>query len=97
MTGQLWAVPSEGGYLYSAELSDYLRNVVQPLTKFRQFCDAEDGLEKGLSAGDVFNWDIVSNVSRQGRRLEETAPIPETNFTVTQGSLTLTEWGNSVH
>lgn len=42
MPGQLWSVPTEGGYLYSDQLSDYLRNQVQPLTKFRQFCDAED-------------------------------------------------------
>jgi len=35
MPAQLWSVPSEGGYLYSDELSDYLRNQVQPLTKFR--------------------------------------------------------------
>jgi hypothetical protein len=42
MTGQMWAVPADGGYLYSDELSDYLRMQVQPLTKFRQFCDAED-------------------------------------------------------
>lgn len=70
---------------------------VQPLTKFRQFCDAEDGTMKGTGAGETFTWDIISNVSRQGRRLNETMPIPETNFTVTQGSLTVTEWGQSVH
>lgn len=42
MAGQLWALPSEGGYMYSDELSDTLRQQVQPLTKFRQMCDAED-------------------------------------------------------
>lgn len=51
---------------------------------------------KGTGAGETFTWDIISNVSRQGRRLNETMPIPETNFTVTQGSLTVTEWGQSV-
>jgi hypothetical protein len=69
---------------------------VQPLTKFRQFCDAEDGTQKGLGRGETFTWDIVSNVDRQGRRLAETDPMPETNVTITQGSLTVTEWGNSV-
>ena len=44
----------------------------------------------------MFNWDIISNVSRQGRRLNERDTMPETNFTISQGSLTLTEWGNSV-
>jgi len=96
MAGQLWSVPAEGGYLYSDELSDYLRMQVQPLTKFRQFCDAEDGTQKGTGAGETFVWDIISNVARQGRRLEEQSPIPETNFQVSQGSLTVTEWGQSV-
>lgn len=66
------------------------------MTKFRQFCDAEDGTQKGLGAGETFTWDVISNVSRQGRRLNERDPIPETNFTITQGSLTVTEWGQSV-
>lgn len=97
MTGQLWSIAADGGYLYSDQLSEYLRMTVQPLTKFRQFCDAEDGTQKGLGRGETFTWDIVSNVAKQGRRLSETDPIPETNVTISQGSLTVTEWGNSVH
>lgn len=96
MAGQIWSVAAEGGYLYSAELSDYLRMQVQPLTKFRQFCDAEDGTQKGLGKGETFTWDIVSNVARQGRRLDETQAMPETNVTVSQGSLTVTEWGQAI-
>lgn len=96
MPGQIWSVASEGGFLYSDELSDYLRMQVQPLTKFRQFCDAEDGTAKGLGKGETFVWDIVSNVARQGRRLDETQPMPETNVTISQGSLTVTEWGQAV-
>ena len=96
MTGQIWAVAADGGYLYSDELSDYLRMQVQPLTKFRQFCDAEDGTQKGLGKGETFTWDIVSNVARQGRRLNETDPMPETNVTISQGSLTVTEWGQAI-
>lgn len=97
MAGQLWAVPAEGGYMYSDELSDVLRQQVQPLTKFRQLCDAQDGTEKGLNRGDKFYWDIYSNVGTQGRRLDENAPIPETGFTVAQRSLTVYEAGQSVH
>jgi len=96
MAGQIWAVSSEGGYLYSAELSTYLRSQVQPLTKFRQFCDALDGTEKGLHRGASFYWNVYSNVGTQGRRLDERSPIPETGFTVSQKSLTITEFGNSV-
>jgi hypothetical protein len=97
MAGQLWSVPTEGGYFYSDELSNYLRLQVQPLCKMRQFCDAEDGTQKGLGKGEIFTWDIVSNTARQGRRLSETQAMPETNVTVSQGSLTVTEWGQSIH
>jgi N4-gp56 family major capsid protein len=96
MSGQLWAVPAEGGYLYSPELSDVLRAAVQPATKFRQLCDAEDGSEKGLHAGDYFYWNTVSNVGTQGGRLNETTPIPETGLTMSQKSLRIYEFGNSV-
>lgn len=96
MAGQLWAVPAEGGYMYSDELSDVLRQYVQPLTKMRQLCDAEDGTKKGLNRGDKYYWDVYSNVGTQGRRLDESAPIPETGFTVLQHSLTVFEAGNSV-
>ncbi len=96
MAGQLWAIPAEGGYMYSDELSDVLRQQVQPLTKMRQLCDAEDGTKKGLNRGDKFHWDVYSNVGTQGRRLDESAPIPETGFTVQQHSLTVFEAGNSV-
>lgn len=96
MVGQIWSVAADGGYLYSDEMSDFLRIQVQPLTKFRQFCDAEDGTQKGTGAGETFVWDVISNVARQGRRLSEGSPMPETSFTVTQASLTVTEWGNSV-
>jgi hypothetical protein len=96
MTGQVWAVASEGGYLYSDELSKTLRRQVQPLTKFRQLCDAEDGTEKGLNRGELFNWNVYSNVGTQGRRLAENATMPETGFSILQHSLTVQEAGNSV-
>jgi HK97 family phage major capsid protein len=96
MVGQLWSVPSEGGFMYSDELSDTIRIQVQPLTKFRQLCDVEDGSEKGLHAGATFNWNVYSNVNKQGRRLAETAPIPQAGFTIAQRSLTVWEAGNSV-
>lgn len=93
---QIWSVPADGGYLYSDELSDVLRGQVQALTKMRQFCDAEDGTQKGLNRGETFTWNIFSNVGRQGTRLNELDPMPETGFTIRQGQLTVTEFGNSV-
>lgn len=96
MTGQVWAVASEGGYLYSDQLSKTLRRQVQPLTKFRQLCDAEDGTEKGLNRGESFTWNVYSNVGTQGRRLQENQSMPETGFSILQHSLTVYEAGNSV-
>jgi hypothetical protein len=96
MAGQTWTVPAEGGYMYSDELSNVLRQQVQPLTKFRQLCDAQDGTQKGLNRGQSFNWNVYSNVGTQGRRLSENQAMPETGFTVAQRSLTVQEAGNSV-
>lgn len=96
MTGQLWVTNSLGGFLYADELSKKLRMAVQPLVKFRQFCDAKDAMEKGLHRGQLFHWDVYGNVSTQGTTLVETATIPVAQFTITQGTLTVTEYGNSV-
>lgn len=94
MPAELWL--NEGDYLFSPELSDVLRTALQPLTKFRQLCDAKDATKKGLHRGDAFRWNIYGDVGTQGRELAEDLPVPETNFDITQGSLTVTEYGNSV-
>ena len=96
MAGQLWSVNSLGGFLYALNLSDELRDSVQPLTKFRQLCDVKDASMQGMQKGQSFTWDVVSNVSARGRTLTETNTMPETNFTIIQGTLTITEAGNSV-
>jgi N4-gp56 family major capsid protein len=96
MAGQVWAVNSQGGYLYSRQLSNVLRMQVQPLVKFRQFADIHDSSQQGKKKGDTFTWDVISNVVTPGTTLVETNTMPETNFTITQGTLTITEVGNSV-
>lgn len=96
MAGQIWATAAEGGYMYSDELSDYLRIKAQALTKFRQFCDAQDGAQKGLNRGEKFYWNVYSDIGTQGRQLDESQPMPESGFTIAQKSLTIVEAGNSV-
>lgn len=96
MAGQLWTTNTLGGYMYSDQLSDLLRMSVQPLVKFRQFCDAKDATEKGLHKGSLFTWNVYSDVATQGTAVAETSTVPETNFTVAQGTLTVTEFANSV-
>lgn len=96
MSGQIWAVNTLGGYMYSEQLSDILRMALQPIVKFRQFCDAKDGTEKELHTGDQFRWNIYSSVAVGGNQLNEQVTMPETNFTISQSSLTIVEYGNSV-
>jgi N4-gp56 family major capsid protein len=96
MAGQVWGTNSLGGYLYSRQLSNILRSAVQPLTKFRQFADIQDASQQGKKKGDLFTWDVISDVATAGGVLVETNTVPETNFTITQGTLTITEAGNSV-
>lgn len=96
MAGQVWAVNSLGGYMYSRQLSNVLRMAVQPLVKFRQFADVRDASQQGKKKGDIFTWDVFSDVATPGGVLQETNTMPETNFTIVQGTLTMTEAGNSV-
>jgi N4-gp56 family major capsid protein len=96
MAGQVWAVNSQGGYLYSRQLSNVLRGAVQPLTKFRQFCDVHDASQQGKKKGDIFTFDVYSDVATAGAVLVETNTVPETNFTIVQGTLTITEAANSI-
>ena len=94
MAGQVWNTDTLGGFMYSDELSDYLRTELQPLSRYRQFCDIKEG--KGHNKGDKFNWNVYSDVQDDGSVLQETEAMPETNFTITQGTLTIDEFGNSV-
>jgi N4-gp56 family major capsid protein len=82
--------------MWSPNLSKYLRTAMQPMQRFRNFCDAVDGLGMELHNGQTFYWNQYSNVATQGYRLTEQEVVPETNGTITQGSLTVYEAGNSV-
>ena len=94
MAGQVWETNVLGGYMGSDRLSNKLRMAVQPLTRFRQFCDLKEAL--GKHKGDYYHWNVYSDVETQGGQLAEDTAMPETNFNVTQGTLTVTEYGNSV-
>lgn len=96
MAGQLWVTDSLGGYLSSKNLSRKLRHAVQPMVKFRQFADVKDASQQGKSKGQSFTWDVFSDVATNGGTLVETNTIGKTNFTITQGTLTITEYGNSI-
>lgn len=96
MSGQVWSVDTLGGFMYSDELSNVLRTALQPICKWRQFCDAKDATDKGLGRGQKFSWDIFSDVQEGGDELAESDAMPETNFVIGQQSLVVKELGNSV-
>jgi len=96
MAGQLWGTSSLGGYMYSLNLSKELRISLRPIVKFRQFADVKDAAHQGLSKGDTFHWNVYSTVASGGGTLTEGTAIGETNFTITQGTMSITERGNSL-
>jgi N4-gp56 family major capsid protein len=66
------------------------------MVKFRQFADIKDAAVQGKGKGDTFHWNVFSDVTTRGTVLSETNVMPKTNFTITQGTMTITEYGNSV-
>lgn len=96
MAGQVWLTNSLGGYMWSPNLSKVLRMALQPLVKFRQFADIKDAAVQGKGKGDTFHWNVYQNIANQGTVLTEGTVIPQSNFTITQGTMTITEYGNSV-
>lgn len=96
MSGQVWGINALGGYMYAPELSNVLRMELLPTVKFRQFCDAKDATAKGLHAGENYSWNVYSRVDTGGGTLNENVEMPTTNFTVSQQTMSITEYGNSV-
>ena len=96
MAGQVWAVNSQGGFMYSDNLTNDFRNVLQPTLRFRQFADVKEE-SVGLHRGDTFHWNVYGDVSESlGGALVETNTMPEGGFTITQGTLTIGEYGLAV-
>ena len=91
---QLFVTNSLGGFLTNNTLSKQLRYRAQTMQRFRQFTDMES--YAGSKRGNKVFFDKISNISVAGGALVETSTIPKTNFTITQGTLTITEYGNSI-
>jgi len=94
MSGNVWAVNTLGGFMYKDNLSTEFREALQPEVKFRQFADLQSAF--GKQRGENFHWNVYLNIQTQGGTLVETNTMPESNFTVIQGTLTVNEYGNSV-
>ena len=94
MGQQLFSVDSLGGFLNNDELSLNMRFISQTTQRFRQFTEMEPAA--GAGKGDKVFFNKISNISTAGGTLIETNTIPKNNYTITQGTLTMTEYGNSV-
>ncbi len=94
MGQQVFLTNSLGGFFTNNTLSKQVRYKAQTLQKFRQFVDAEPAA--GTNRGNKVFFDKISNISTSGGTLTETDTIPKRNYTITQGTLTMTEYGNSV-
>lgn len=94
MGQQLFVTNSLGGFLTNNQLSAQVRYKAQTQQKFRQFVDMEAAA--GTNRGNKVFFDKISNISTSGGTLIETDTIPKNNYTITQGTLTITEYGNSI-
>lgn len=92
MSGVVWT--ANEGYFSAKNLDKEIRHALRPECKFRQFAAVKNAV--GKNAGETFHWNVYSKVANQGTTLVETSTMPQTNFTVTQGTMTITEYGNSV-
>jgi len=88
------ASDGQGGWFSNQRLSQELRHALVPLSKFRQFADMKEGFGKGV--GDTVYFDKISRISTAGGTLVETNAMPEHQFTVTRGTIAISEWGNSI-
>ncbi len=91
---QFNADTGQGGWFHNPRLSQQLRHALVPLMKFRQFVDIKEGWGKGV--GDTLYFNKISRISTAGGTLVETNVMPEHQFTITRGTIAISEWGNSI-
>ena len=92
MAGQLWTNSDEGGFMHALELSTWLRFTLQPISRFRQLCEYDDQYDLGLHRGDTVRWNVYGDLTQIEDTISETDPTPESGFTISQKSMTITEW-----
>ena len=92
MAGQLWSAAN--GYMATPTLSEELRHAIQPLVRFRNFCDVEEAL--GKNSGETFTWNIYGDTKDEANDLNENTRMPETTFPISQGTVTVGEGGIAV-
>ena len=94
MAQQQWVTNTLGGYLANPVLSRTIRHAAQPMTRFRQYVKIKESF--GSKRGDTVLFDRYANVTDQGGTLIETNTMQETTVLISQGTATVTEYGNAV-
>jgi N4-gp56 family major capsid protein len=94
MGQQILYTSTLGGYLTAPKLSKKLYEAALPMMRFRQFCSFKEAWGKGRGESVLF--DRFSNISTAGGTLVETSTIPRHNIVFSQGTLTVTEYGNAM-
>jgi len=94
MAGQVWATTGLGGFLANPRLSARIRHAAQPMMRFRQFIRPEPGY--GAHKSDKVLFDRISNVAVGGGTISELSKMPEDSVSITQGTVTVNEYGNSI-
>jgi len=84
----------QGGYLTNQKLNKEYQKVAQPLFRYRQFVDIKESF--GKQQGQTVNWLKVANVANYGKKIAETNTMPETSQSLTWGTVTVAEFGNSI-
>lgn len=92
MAVSIWT--GNDGYMSAKNLDPVLQYALRPECKFRQFAAIKNAV--GKNAGETYHWNVYSKVATRGTTLVETNTMPQTNFSVTQGTMSITEYGNSV-
>lgn len=92
--GQKWSVSADGGHLANPKLSEKLRFSSYEMARFRQFCNVkEDGMKQ---RGETMNFDKILKLATGGGTVSETSTVPSDKFTITKGTITVTEYANKI-
>jgi len=95
MASLAWS-DTQSGYLDNPTLSEEFRVAVQPLSRFRQFADVQAAI--GKHRGQTYQWNVYGDTTADNPdgTIVENAPMPEGDFAISQGSVTIAERGHSV-
>ena len=91
MAGLAWVNNTSGGFFANPQLSDELRNAASPIMRFRQFVRSEP--KPGKNKGDTVNFDRIGRIATLGTTVSELDTIPEQSASISQGTLTVNEYG----